>query len=212
MVGGLVQKENVAVAAEYARQGNAHPLSAGKLADGLLQVSKAQLGEDRLRFISGGSGVLTGTGGQVLQRSLGDGGVLTEHRRLRQIGNGHVPLHGNAAFVRLFQTCQKAQEGAFAAAVLAHHAYTVTVGNGQGHVVHQHLLGEEDGHVIEGKCACHRDTPFLSGVFYHISAQRARKSKIMQYILTNDKFDVILYISQNDKSEVRCDMEDSVCT
>ena len=155
-----------------------------------------------MRLVGGGSGVLTGTGGQVLQRSLGDGRVLPEDGRLRQVGDGHVPLDGNAALIRLFQTCQKAQEGGLAAAVLAHHADAVAVGDGQGHVVHQHLLGEEDGHVIEGKCACHRDTPFLSGVFYHISAWCARKSKIMQNVLTNDKFGVILYISQNDKSKV----------
>ena len=172
VVGRLIQEEHVAVPAEYAREGDAHLLSAGELADGLLQIREAQLGQDGLRLIGGGSGVLAGPGGQILQRGLGDGCVLPQHRRLRQIGDGHIPLHGDAALVRLFEPCQKAQEGALAAAVLAYDADPVPVGDRQIHIVHQHLLGEEDGYVIKGKCAGHGKYPFLFKQAYYTTVLR----------------------------------------
>ena len=66
----------------------------------------------------------------------------------------------DGAAIGVLKAVQTTQKGALAAAVLAHHADAVAVGDRQIDIVHQHLLGEEDGYFVKRKSACHGKSPF----------------------------------------------------
>ena len=163
VVGRLVKEQHVALAAECARERHAHLLPAGKFPHGLIQISKAQLREDGLRFISGGGWVFPLPCGQIIQRSLCDGIVLAEHRRLRQIRHGHAALDADFAVVGFFLPAEQAQKGGFSRAVAPDDADAVALGDGQENVVHQLFFAVKDGYVAKRIGACHCSVPLVRG-------------------------------------------------
>ena len=163
VVGRLVKEQHIALAAEYARERHTHLLPAGKFPHGLIQISKAQLREDGLRFIGGGGWVFPLPCGQVIQRSLRDGIVLAEHRCLRQICHGHAALDADFAVIGFFLPAEKAQEGGFTRAVAADNADAVALGDGQENVVHQLFFAVKDGYVAKRIGACHCSVPLVRG-------------------------------------------------
>ena len=163
VVGRLVKEQHVALAAECACERHAHLLPAGKFPHGLIQISKAQLREDGLRFISGGGWVFPLPRGQIIQRRLGDGIVLAEHRCLRQIRHGHAALDADFAMIGLFLPAEQAQKGGFSRAVAPDDADAVALGDGQENVVHQLFFAVKDGYVAKRIGACHCSVPLVRG-------------------------------------------------
>ena len=140
MVRRLVHQQYIAVAAQHARDGHAHALTAGKRRNGRVQVGKAKLGQQRLNLVGGGFDGFIRACGQIGQRSLGNGCIRLQLRYLRQVGHGQATAADNLATIGLFHTGQQAQQRGFSSAVPANHADSVSVGDGQLHMVKQRLL------------------------------------------------------------------------
>lgn len=85
------------------------------------KVGEAKLRQEGQYLVGSRSHILARSGGQVGQCSLGHGMRRVHHRRLRQIGDASVSLHGYAAVIWPLYTYPKSQEGGFSTAVSACH-------------------------------------------------------------------------------------------
>ena len=140
VVGGFIQQQHIALAAQHAGQGHPHPLPAGEGGHRLLQVPEAQGRQQSLCLIGHGGFLIPHTGRQVSACRLGNGILRPQLGRLGQIGHAQPAAAHYFPAVSLLKTRQQPQQRGLARAVPAHNADAVAVGYRQIHMSQQLLL------------------------------------------------------------------------
>ena len=147
MVGGLVEDEQVGFLAEHVGQRHALELSAGEVADGLVVVGDAQLGQVLLYALR----LLLA----VPEAGLHDGHVLRIGRCLLEVCHPQVPSEDDASALGLFLAGNNVEHGGLSGAVAGNESDALALGDAETDIVEKFLVADGKREVLYLKIGVH---------------------------------------------------------